>query len=206
MGGALANSAANAWGFFGLISAGMGGLWSFWKHDNRTALGKRLTGALIKSSIGKRLFGLAGVGLDRAQLASQATQRPTELAIGMAVDSLFGSLPKSARQELAELPQVVRRLEEDAMRMRAQVQALDEVAGTAHDRELNATRDAAKKRLADAVTALETIRLDLLRLTAGAGSVASLTADLSDARAVSEEVDRLLHARDEVQTLLKTKG
>ena len=58
------------------------------------------------------------------------------------------------------------------------------------------------QRLADAVTALETIRLDLLRLTAGAGSVEGLTADLAEARAVSEEVGRLLAARDEVAAQL----
>jgi hypothetical protein len=70
------------------------------------------------------------------------------------------------------------------------------------ERDLAAARDAAKQRLADAVTALETIRLDLLRLTAGAGSVEGLTADLAEARAVSEEVGRLLAARDEVEAQL----
>ena len=70
------------------------------------------------------------------------------------------------------------------------------------DRDLNAARHAAKQRLADAVTALETIRLDLLRLTAGTVSVDSLTADLAEARTVSEEVDQLLDARDEVEALL----
>ena len=72
------------------------------------------------------------------------------------------------------------------------------------ERDLAAARDAAKQRLADAVTALETIRLDLLRLTAGAGSVEGLTADLAEARAVSEQVGRLLAARDEVAAQLSS--
>jgi hypothetical protein len=71
------------------------------------------------------------------------------------------------------------------------------------DREVALSRNAAKQRLADAVTALETIRLDLLRLTAGAGGVDSLTADLAEARAVSVEVGRLLLARDEVEAELQ---
>jgi hypothetical protein len=155
-----------------------------------------------------------------------ATDRPTELAIGMAVDSLFAALPDATRRQLAELPSVVRGLEADAMMIRQRVEQLNHAATRAGprvphapdqsaddllmerrealDRELNAAREAARQRLADAVTALETIRLDLLRLTAGAGSVGSLTADLTEARAVSEEVGRLLDARDEVDALLSS--
>jgi hypothetical protein len=44
-------------------------------------------------------------------------------------------------------------------------------------------------RLATAVAILETLRLDLLRLHAGAGSLDELTRDLEAARQVGEEVD-----------------
>lgn len=201
----------------------VGGLLALWRYDGRTALSRRLTGWFLKSRLGRWAFRLAGLGLDRSALASQATHRPTELAIGMAVDSLFDALPKATRQRLAELPAVVRNLEADAMRIRQKVEQLNHAStkiGSAArytpgpsaggvtdrrdalDRDLDAARDAAKQRLAEAVTALETIRLDLLRLTAGAGSVESLTADLTEARAVSEEVGRLLQARDEVEAQL----
>ena len=70
------------------------------------------------------------------------------------------------------------------------------------DRDLHVARDAAKQRMADAVTALEGIRLNLLRLTAGAGSVDSLTADLAAARDVAEDVRRLLEGRQEVEAHL----
>jgi len=70
------------------------------------------------------------------------------------------------------------------------------------DADLQATRDAAQRRLAQAVAALEGIRLNLLRLCAGAGSVDSLTADLAAARDVGEEVERLLSGHDEVAALL----
>ena len=198
----------------------VGGLVKLWDYDLRTALSRRLTGSLLESRVGRWAFRLAGIGLDRPALASLATHRATELAIGMAVDSLFESLPKATRQQLAELPAVVRLLEQDATRMRRKVEELSDVANKAGsgapsasgrlpasallerrdalERDLAVARDAAKQRLADAVTALETIRLDLLRLTAGAGSVEGLTADLDEARAVSEEVGRLLAARDEV--------
>ncbi len=207
-------------------AAVVGGLLSLWRYDGRTSFSRRLTGWFLKSRLGRWAFGLAGLGLDRSALASLATHRPTELALGMAVDSLFDALPKATRLELADLPSVVRQLEADATEIRQSVERLNDAATQvgsgmrnppgrpapgglierrdALDRDLTAARDAAKQRLADAVTALETIRLDLLRLTAGAGSVDSLTADLAAARAVSEEVGRLLDARDEVEALLSS--
>jgi hypothetical protein len=71
------------------------------------------------------------------------------------------------------------------------------------DRDLHAARDEAKQRLADAVTALEGIRLNLLRLTAGTGSVDSLTADLAAVREVSDGVRFLLEGQAEVDRVLK---
>jgi hypothetical protein len=60
--------------------------------------------------------------------------------------------------------------------------------------------------MADAVTALEGIRLNLLRLTAGAGSIDSLTADIAVARDVSDEVRRLLEGHREVEAHLAKKS
>ena len=55
----------------------------------------------------------------------------------------------------------------------------------------------------DAVAALENIRLGLLRLRSGSGSVQSLTTDLGAARAVGEAVDLLLEGQREVEAELK---
>jgi eukaryotic-like serine/threonine-protein kinase len=52
------------------------------------------------------------------------------------------------------------------------------------------------------VAALETIRLDLLRLHAGADAVPSLTTHLGLAAEVSAEVQRLVAARADVDLLL----
>ena len=210
-------------GTIGWGAIGLGGIVDLWEYDRRTNLSRRLAGTFVNSRLGRWAFKLAGLGLDRSALSSLATHRPTELAIGMAVDSLFDALPKETRLELAELPAVVRRLEADAMKIRQRVEELNDVVAKAGadmrsapavdvvlqrrdalGRELNLARDAAKQRLGDAVTALETIRLDLLRLTAGAGSVGSLTTDLTEARGVSEEVRRLLDARDEIQAHLSS--
>jgi predicted Ser/Thr protein kinase len=218
------NDAGMVIGAYGWGAMMVGGLVKLWNYDARTSLSRRLTGRFLESRLGQWAFRVAGIGLDRPALASLATHRATELGIGMAVDSLFEALPKATRQQLAELPAIVRVLEQDATKMRRKIEELSDVAikaglvapgapgrppasallerRDALERDLAAARDAAKQRLADAVTALETIRLDLLRLTAGAGSVEGLTADLAEARAVSEEVGRLLAARDEVEAQL----
>jgi hypothetical protein len=52
------------------------------------------------------------------------------------------------------------------------------------------------------VAALETIRLDLLRLRAGAGSVDRITADLAAAGEIGETVDRLLAAGEEIDKVV----
>ena len=211
-------------GAYGWGAMLIGGLVNLWGYDERTGLSRRVAGRFVTSRLGRWAFRLAGLGLDRSSLASLATHRPTELVIGMAVDSLFDALPPATRAELAALPSVVRRLEADAVKIRRRVDELNAVASKAGngmrstpdrvpadalvsrrealDRELANARDAASHRLADAVTALETIRLDLLRLTAGAGSVVGLTADLAGAMAVSVEVGRLLDARNEVEAHL----
>lgn len=205
------------------LTVGLGtGLVAFLRYQRRTDLLGHWIGKFLSSRPGRWFFKLAGLGLTRPLQPAQATHRPTELAIGMAVDQLFESLPKSAQKRLADLPAAVRGLENDAVRMRRRVEEINDLlarvdrAGPASarigdgldtqraavDADLRAARDAAQRRLADAVAALEGIRLDLLRLCAGAGSVDSLTADLAAAREVSEQVDRLLVGRAEVAALL----
>jgi hypothetical protein len=68
--------------------------------------------------------------------------------------------------------------------------------------ELRVARDAASRRLAGTVAALENIRLDLLRLQAGAGSLESLTSAIDAARRVGSAVDDALSSREETERLL----
>src|SRR5258705_238345 len=120
--------------------------------------------------IGRWLFKLAGIGLKRAPTVLSA-DRPTEVALGLAAIELFEALPKETRQQLGDLPGVVRGLEERVRRLRG---------------------NGREGRLGEALGALEAIRVDLLRLHGGIGTVDGLTADLSAARQIGEHVDALL--------------
>jgi serine/threonine-protein kinase len=163
---------------------------------------------------GRWLFKIARALTSTKALPAPLTHRPTELSIGMAAEQLYESLPKETRRELRDLPDVVHRLEDDAQRTRRRLEELQDVLGDAtagssdpkigarHDRifaDLTAERELLQQRLADAVAALETIRLNLLRLHAGTGSVHSLTTDLGLAREVARGIDLLLEGHREVE-------
>ena len=72
--------------------------------------------------------------------------------------------------------------------------------------DLRAARDAVHAKLGEAVGALETIRLNLLRLHAGSVTVAGFTTHLGLAAAVSDDVERLIAAQEEVEQLVKRFG
>ena len=55
------------------------------------------------------------------------------------------------------------------------------------------------------MTALENLRLDLLRLHAGAGNAEGITRDIIAAAALGDEADRLLAGAEEVEESLKTR-
>jgi serine/threonine-protein kinase len=154
--------------------------------------------------VGSWLFKIARAFTTTTALPASLTHRPTELALSMAAEQLFESLPKETRHQLRDLPDVVHRLEQDAQKMRARLEELQEaLAGVEqrgkpeptiaarHDRivaDLSAERDLVQQRLKDAVAALETIRLNLLRLHAGTATVKSLTTDLGLAREIARDI------------------
>jgi serine/threonine-protein kinase len=174
-------------------------------------------GKLWTGRLGRWLFGIARALVGSKVIPAPLTHRPTELSIGMAAEQLFETLPKETQRQLRDLPDVVHRLEDDAQRTRRRLEELQDVLGggrasTAdpkiglrHDRiiaDLTAERELVQQRLADAVAALETIRMNLLRLHAGTGSVHSLTTDLGLAREVAKGIDLLLEGEREVDELL----
>ncbi len=196
----------------GLVSAvGLGG------NYLRQKLSARMSSATISfwnGKWGKRLAQVAGLGLEPADRPAVGMPLLTEVALGRATDHLFQALPKARRRELAALPATVRRLEEDAAKLRAVIDAFDDQlamfgrdadSGTKRDdveRDLRASRTLSAERLAATVAALENIRLDLLRLQMGSAGIESVTASLEAAQRVGEQIAFAVEAQSDVELLL----
>lgn len=184
--------------------------------NRRVDLDTKIWSWVWRGPIGRALFVLAKPFVGKRAIPAAGTHRATELALSLAAEQLFSALPKVTRNRLRELPDALHRLETDAQLMRARLDELqDALAGGdasttgAEDAigerrskvrtALEQERALVERRHADAVAALESIRLSLLRLHAGTGSVESLTTDLGLAREVAADVDRLLAAQKELE-------
>ena len=168
-----------------------------------------------RSRAGRGVFAAAGIGLEPA-LPAGPGYRPTAVAIGMAADRLFNELPTQLRQEFGDLPAVVSALEADAEAARAQIEFLDAAAAGAPvgkslppsmqaeqgAQGIGESREEAEARLARVVSALESIRLQLIRMHAGIGAPELLTQRLGDARALAKDIERVADGAREVDAIL----
>jgi serine/threonine-protein kinase len=150
-------------------------------------------------------FRLLGTGAGRANPRAPALpDQPTEILLGNQARELLRALPASERQVLGDVLGAIVRLESDAGRLRSRLavidQALGDVGTGGRERaalvlELRREREAVASRLATAVSALEGVRLDLLRLRAGMGEQSGLTTSIEQLKQLSAGVDALLEAR-----------
>ena len=136
----------------------------------------------------------------RSRAVGGGVFRPTESALGVAASELFAALPSAHREQLAELPATVAALEQRAAAARAELEAVAALAPAGDDAGavLATRREKAAAHLASSVAALEGIRLDLLRLHAGASDLAPLTTLIDDARAMGDDIARLADAQREL--------
>ncbi|MEP6622698.1 MAG: serine/threonine-protein kinase [bacterium] len=173
-----------------------------------------------KGKWGARFARLASVGLGTVEHRALGMPLLTEVALGRATDHLYRALPRETRKELADLPEIVRRLERDATALRSSIDAIDDqlsvfdraaarsrptsVHASPIEEDLRSTRGTAAEQLAATVAALENVRLGLLRLRIGSARVESVTASLDAAHRVGEQIDLALEARDEVERVLRS--
>ena len=138
---------------------------------------------------------------ERSKVAGVSAFRATEVALGVAASELFDALPKNYKEHLAELPAIVEELESRAAEARAEIDVVAALAPSeAGGAEMLAARKkAAAAHLAESVAALEGIRLDLLRLHAGAADLAPLTTLMDAARLIGDDVRRLAEAQEEIE-------
>jgi serine/threonine-protein kinase len=155
---------------------------------------------LWKSRLGEWLARRLGAP-ERSQLAGASAFRATEAALGVAASELFAALPKEYKEQLGELPATVAALEARAAEARAEIDVIAAMApsGSTDAEVLAARKKKAAERLGDTVAALEGIRLDLLRLHAGAGDLAPLTTLMDAVRGIGDDMRRLAEAQREVE-------
>ena len=141
---------------------------------------------------------------ERSHAVDGGVFRATEAALGVAAGELFAKLPSSYRDQLSELPAVVAALEAHAASARAEIDVVAALlpSASAGADVLETRRKAAADHLAESVAALEEIRLDLLRLHAGASDLVPLTTLIDAARLVNEDLSRLADAQLEVEDAL----
>jgi serine/threonine-protein kinase len=167
------------------------GLKRWWQTGIRDRLWKSRVGAWLARRLGAP---------EQSRAVGGGVFRPTEAALGVAAAELFEALPAAYREQLDELPAVVAALEARAADARAELDVVAAMAESGSDTGvLAARRDAAKEHLARSVAALESIRLDLLRLHAGASDLAPLTTLMDAARGIGDDLNRLLEAQREVE-------
>ena len=144
---------------------------------------------------------------ERSRAVRGGVFRPTEVALGIAASELFAALPEPYRVELFELPAIIASLEARAAEARAEVDVVAALArpGSGDTAVLETRRNAASANLAASVGALERIRLDLLRLHAGAGDLKPLTTLIEEAHLLSDEVRRLAEAEQEVEDAIERR-
>ena len=155
---------------------------------------------LWKSRVGEWLARRLGAP-EQSRAVGGGVFRPTEAALVVAASELFAALPKAYRDQLAELPATVAALEALAAGARAELDLLAALAPSgSNDAEvLSGRSEKAKAHLAESVAALESIRLDLLRLHANANDLAPLTTLMDAARLLGEDLNRLAEAQREVE-------
>jgi hypothetical protein len=159
--------------------------------------------------VGRMAFAIAKKLRGAKPVTRAMTHRATELSLGMAAEQLFESLPKASRQALGDIPGLLQRLQQDAHRLRERLDALQDAVMQSGDTQgesyeyLRAESDAVRERMREAVGAMETIRVGLLRLHAGSLSLEGLTTHVDVALELSENVERMIAANAEVEGLLR---
>jgi serine/threonine-protein kinase len=142
---------------------------------------KRIWARGLAGRFGRLLFRVASIGLDTGGV-KPALGEPTAVAIGSAAAEAFEAMSDAQQARYRELPAVINRLEAEALSTRA--------AGD-------------DRRFTAAVSALESLRLDLLRMHAGAAPIGDLTASIDAAGRIGRDIDRRLAAAGELDQVLR---
>ena len=171
----------------------------FMMNSSGASLVDRAVSALWRGPFGRLVFRLAA---RRVMPTATVTATPTTTA--SSVNALIASLPRARRRELGDAKRQVQTLEESLAALAARVRGLDDAIEQAGDgsfdsdaasrlrraelvADLVAARDETSARRARLASAMENVRLQLLRLKSGVGASADVEAELRTAKALARE-------------------
>ncbi len=155
---------------------------------------RRLTHRFWNSRFAGAVTKLAVMGQARQLAASSTLHRNTEMVLGLAMEELWSALPHALRNDLPGVPALWRTLQAAAEELRDLAERLAEsereVATDAPDEvaRLAGLRSGVTARQREAVTALERLRLHLLRAVAERRATADLTSHLEVAHALEQQL------------------
>ncbi len=154
--------------------------------------------AHVRQPLAARLMRWLQTASDVPTLPPLPASAPTEVRLGAAAHAIIDRLPAALRNSLNALPQAVTALADEAERLRQRDLVLsgalravraDDGAPLARAGEIQQERVAVQARLGTTIAALESLRLDLLRLEAGETLPGQLTVHLDAVRDVQRRVD-----------------
>ncbi len=186
-----------------LIGRGVLGLW-------RHSRGAGWIRARFEQPVTARLVRWAGLGITNAgALHALPSSEPTEIRLELAAEEILARLSPALRTELKEIPRAARALSREAESLRVRDAALaDQLRQLRNDADddaetagaaLDAERLRVRARLATTIAALESVRLDLLRLEAVTGDADTISTHLE----VVRELQRRVDAAADVRALLR---
>ena len=138
---------------------------------------------LWAGKVGRWFFRASGIGLKPSSRRALAGVEPTEHVLGSSALDAYRALPEETQHQLPDVPHVVTGLEAAAEAFRA--------------------RGDSGERLTETVAALERLRLALVKVQSGTGSLPDLTLVLERAREIGAHVEYRIAAEREVNDLLR---
>ena len=163
--------------------------------------------ACWRSRIAGVLARFAAAGQRAVLSASSTLHRNTELVLGLAVDDLWKVLPAPVRTELGDVASLAHALQRSAARLRDLIERLREserelAAESVEQAAVTSALVPLEARHREAVTALERIRLQLLKLLATRECTVEFTQQLEAARGLEAALVREVDGHTEVLRLL----
>lgn len=177
------------------------------RYTRRGNWWQRIQESFWRSPLGAGTVKLLSIGL-KPRIAEETVHRPTEIALSLAADQLYAALPAALQSTLGDVPGLIKTLEQQATALRVSIDELEASGisvtdtGDADRKALAELRTTLESRHAEVIGALERVRLQLIRLAAGANELPEITEVLDAARRLEHDLGRSVAGQAAIRKLL----